>query len=318
MSAAPHPMPALPDPHVLELLAPYAPWLGAPDTVFAPANSGVCNISFIVTRADGARFVLRQSRGDDPELGIMRIHEERALRALSASGLGPEIVAWHPHGHLLTTYIPHQPVAVDPGAQWLRSAAGVEALAEVLRGFHALPGNGKRFDPARDIAHRLAWAVDQPAVPVAAAAAIAALAAHVPHARAVADRVARERPGRAQLVHGDCFPGNLLHVGDGLRIIDVEFSGVGDGLYDLACLGFGLGDEATRELVARYEPGSADEVARTRDALHRYQYLAGVWDAAWALVQLSRARPGHDYTGHLAYVVGWANGHPVFTGRSSG
>ena len=79
MSTTPQPMPALPDAWVLDLLAPQAPWLLAPDTAFAPAHSGLCNISFIATRGDGSRFVLRQSRGDDPDLGISRSAEE--LRA---------------------------------------------------------------------------------------------------------------------------------------------------------------------------------------------------------------------------------------------
>jgi aminoglycoside phosphotransferase (APT) family kinase protein len=290
--------PAAPDAEVLAQLAVLLPWLREPGLRFAPTHHGLCNTSHEVCRSNGERYVLRACSGDDAVLNIHRAAEARAFAALSASGLGPELLAALPTGHYVTRYIPHERVEVE----WLRSPTGVAAVAEALARLQALPGNGKPFDPAADIERRLTCAEQQLSAHPLVGEFLAALAPHRAHARAVANALTKEPQWLPGLVHGDAFPNNFLRTGDRLRVIDLEYTGEGDGLYDVGCLAFSL-DATSTEALLTARLGQCN--AAILRALRLQQYLAGVWDGGWALVQLIRNRPGHDYPQHLRNLLGY-------------
>ena len=288
-----------PAPAVLYKLSATLPWLAAGDLAFTPTHRGLCNTSYLVTRADGDRYVLREGGGDDPVLGISREAELRAYTALSESKLGPPLHAFLlPEGHVVSAFVPNDP----PDAEWWNTSEAAQSIAVALRRFHALPGNRKQFSPMADIDRRLAWAAEQNSAHPVAVEALNALGLHQKQAHEIASAQAASGQTAPGLCHGDFFTNNMLRTDNGLRIIDVEFSGEGDGLYDLACISFSLNEEALRNLLAAYF-GEFTELRLK--ALHRQRYVAAVWDAAWALVQLIRARPGHDYAGHLQGTIGF-------------
>ena len=294
-------VPATPDAEVLAQLSAILPWLREPDLEFLPTHHGLCNTSHEVRRRNGERHVLRASSGDDAVLNINRAAEITAFRALSASGLGPELLADLPAGHYLTRFVEHERLETD----WLRSASGVAAIAQALAGLQALPGNGKPFASLADIERRLEWAGQRRSAHPLVEEFLAALEPHRQQARVVVAALARDPRWLPGLVHGDAFPNNFLRTGDRLRVIDLEYTGEGDGLYDIGCLAFSL-DAASTEALLTARLGACSAAALK--ALRRHQYLAGVWDGGWALVQLIRNRPGHDYPQHLRNLLGYLVG----------
>ena len=286
---------------VIARLSAELPWLTSVALTFSPTHRGLCNTSHLALTEGCPRYVLREGGGDDPVLGISREAEARAYRALSESTLGPSLLAFLlPEGHVLAEFVPNNP----PEPEWWNTEEAAPAIAASLRRFHALPGNGKPFSPVADIDHRIVWVTEQSAAqnprnPVVVEA-LAALALHQQQAREVAAVQAASSHTAPGLCHGDFFSNNMLRTESGLRVIDVEFSGEGDGVYDLACISYSLNDEAIRPLLTAYF-GECSEAHL--QALHRHRYIAAVWDAAWALVQLVRDRPGHDYAGHVRETI---------------
>lgn len=98
------------------------------------------------------------------------------------------------------------------------------------------------------------------------------------------------------LCHGDLFRSNILATPHGLRFIDLEFAGAGNGWYDLASISLVMEDRAVENLISAY---CGEFNSRHLRALHQQRLLVAAWDSAWAMVHLLRGRTGHDYEAHL-------------------
>ena len=98
------------------------------------------------------------------------------------------------------------------------------------------------------------------------------------------------------LCHGDLFRSNILSTPLGLRLIDLEFSGAGNGWYDLASISLIMEDRAVENLISAY---CGEFNGRHLRALRQQRLLVAAWDTTWALVHLIRGRTGHDYETHL-------------------
>jgi thiamine kinase len=97
------------------------------------------------------------------------------------------------------------------------------------------------------------------------------------------------RSGRLCLCHNDIHPANLLRLPDGeLRLVDWEYAGLADPLYEFAVLAEhnGLGDRALQVVLAAYRGacgGPAGPDARAVAAWRPlYRQLRALWEAATA------------------------------------
>jgi aminoglycoside phosphotransferase (APT) family kinase protein len=137
---------------------------------------------------------------------------------------------------------------MDPGTR----AAALAQLGRTLRRVHELPlpGDVDAADPRAHLAGT--WS---------ALAASATVPAFVGDAvRRVLDEEAPAADRAPVLSHNDVHPGNLVHDGEHLLLVDWDAAGPNDPFYDLAAIAvfFRMDEETCRALLAAYdgEPAS--------------------------------------------------------------
>lgn len=270
----------------LDTVLARVPMFDQSDTIVAePLSGGLTNVSHLVT-VDGERFVVRIAGGDTEVLGIDRAREAAAVHNASAAGICPETIAFLlPEGHTVTRFVEGtESISLDEA----RSADYLRRIGTRLREIHDLPAIEGAFDPYADIERWLDLAAQR----------------GVSRSRrldAVLRRVERVRLERmlaldaSVLCHNDSYYLNVLDDGDTLWIIDWEYAGMGDPMYDLAANGFELTSAGKDALLSSYFGASTDELRATLDDMIAV-FLA--WNVAWSMVQEHDADDDHD---HLAY-----------------
>jgi thiamine kinase-like enzyme len=196
---------------------------------------------------------------------VDRASEARTIEIAGAAGLAPALVMADLERHLLVTSY------VD-GRTWSRSDAreprNVVRMAHVLTRLHALaPGPGVRLRSFHEAALRLER--------VAAARGAATDPRLAARAEQLFARLATDAAGA--LCHDDLHHLNVLDDGRKLTLIDWEYGGRGDPVYDLASfVSYHDLDAGGRVLLWRSYSGPADP-ARFAEALWTFDYVQWLW-----------------------------------------
>lgn len=238
--------------------------------------------------ADGERWFVRLGHPQAARLGVDRNSECAVLRAVAAAGLAPGVYVCAPaEGLLVTRFI--------AGRTWsaadARSPANLRRVAACLRRLHELPvpEGVHRVDYARQAA-RLAAAL--PAND-AAGAELAGRAAAV---------LARSDDGghATALCHNDLHHLNVLDDGSRLWLVDWEYGGRGNPLFDVA--GFlalhDLGPGPTEAFLESYGRLRPSDRRHLDDARWLFDYVQWLWyrsrfpdpagDEAWYAERLAQ------------------------------
>lgn len=211
---------------------------------------------------------MRRGHPDAARLGVDRWSECAVLRAVSAVGLAPAVLACEPAvGLLVTQFI--------EGVTWrtadVAREANLQRVAGRLRCLHELPvpEGVRNVDYQRQARH---LAASLPTPDSTAAATLHAYAA------AAFGRIGARRFSRT-LCHNDLHHLNLLDDGVRLWLLDWEYAGRGDPLFDVA--GFlalhQLGPGPTEAFLDAYGWSHADDRACLADALWLFDYLQWLW-----------------------------------------
>jgi len=256
-------------------------WRSAVDV--EPLTGGMTNHNFLVHDA-AERFVVRLGQ-DLPQHGVMRCNELAAARAAHAAGLAPEVV-YAQDGVMVTRYIESRTlVAAD-----LRDPLRLNAIAGLLRRCHEevalhLRGPTQMFRVFQVIRNYFA---------ILDAIPDNLLAARLVGLKALATRL-ETGVGPAQIVfaHNDLLCGNFLDDGQRLWLIDWEYAGFNNPLFDLANLSANnqFARELDAELLARYLGGvpSADQ----KRSLAGMRQASLLREVLWGAV--SHHHPGIDF-----------------------
>jgi aminoglycoside phosphotransferase (APT) family kinase protein len=177
---------------------------------------GPASSSFLL-QADGHRLVARIDKPAARTLKLDRQSEIEVLQAVSAAGIGPELVwADAQQGLLVCTYLEGSACSREQ----IRDPVLLRDLASTLRRLHKLPPAGPEFEPEaalRNYAGKLA----------------------TPAANRMADRACmlldqlKEESGPRALCHNDLVHSNIIRH-QPIRLIDWEYAAVGDPFFDLA------------------------------------------------------------------------------------
>jgi thiamine kinase-like enzyme len=225
-----------------------------------PLGGGITNRNYKVL-LDGEAFVLRIGGKDTELLGIDRAAEHAASCVAAELGLAPEVVAFvEPEGYLVTRYVEGEVGRVD-----------VKEVGAALRCLHDGPALPSRFDSFRVVEIYRATALERGAATPPA----------YDRAKEVADRIERRRAGVApRPCHNDLLNANFIAGGGRLWIVDWEYAGMGDPLFDLAnfAVNHSLDEDGERALLAAY--GSDDH-----DALVLMRFMSDFREAMWGVVQ---------------------------------
>jgi thiamine kinase-like enzyme len=267
-----------------EAIGALTPLLGEPASEPVLLEGGITNRNYRITWG-GRECVLRLPGKETALLGIDRATERDATRA--AAGIAPDVIAFDPrHECLVTSFIDGRPVGSDE----LRGPL-LDEVAGALRTIHRGPRLTYAFSPWQRVARYRATAVRRrmPLPPgfdevSAAAARISAALGSRPSAPC----------------HNDLLTANFMHDGSRLRILDWEYAGQGDPVFDLANLASNNGFEEPDEerlLEAYYgEPARVDQLA----ALRLMRLMAAFWEAMWAVVQQAVSELEFDFGAYAA------------------
>lgn len=254
------------------------------DAALTVEHGGLSNHAWTTADPDGGYFV-RLSPPDAARLGVDRASECELLQIVAQAGLAPEVVRCDPSRRLLVTRrVPGRPPtraqAVEPRF--------IERLGRALRILHgiAVPRGMRRVDFAAQ-AERLE----------------AQCPAGLDVAGALRDEARRAfaalgRSGRVDaLCHNDLHHLNLVD-GERLWIVDWEYGGAGDPVFDLASFlcQHDCGPPE-RELLRQACGGDGTfDPARLDAACWAFDYVQWLWYRAWPACE------GADpiYAGHAA------------------
>jgi thiamine kinase-like enzyme len=252
-----------------------------------PLGGGITNRNYRVDDAAGS-YVARLC-DELPHLGIDRRNESLCQRLAAAAGVAPPLLH-EEKGLLVSAYLPCR--TLTPEA--VREPGLIGRLAAALRRLHGswdmLSGELLYFSPfqtvrtyartARDLGARLPPEIDD----------------LLEDSRRLAHQVAPFRPA---LCHNDLLAANLLDDGERLWLVDWEYAGIGNPLFDLAGVAGNCAfDDALEEALLREYLGREDEGAR-RD-LRILKTVSLLREALWALIQTVKSEIDFDYGKYAA------------------
>lgn len=262
-------------------------WTGTPKAV--PLGGGITNLNVLVT--DDIRSAVVRIGDDIPVHQILRFNELAASRAAHAAGISPGVL-YHEPGALVIDFITGRTMTANDLCQPDLLA---QALDLVRRCHRDIPRHLRGpaltfwvFQVLRDYAATLTEGASR-------------------HARSLPvllDEAAdlERAVGRIELVfgHNDLLPGNFLHDGSRMWLIDWDYAGWGSPLFDLGGLAANNGLDAGQEawLLAAYYGITPDA-----DLWHRYRAMkaaAALREAMWSMVQEIHSDLDFDYAAYTA------------------
>ena len=267
------------------------PLLADAEAATATRLAGLTNINYLVERAD-ERFVVRLPGAGTSEY-IDRTSEEVAARSAAAAGVNAEVVFFDAADGLMVTRFVDG--AVTMNAERFRDLSAVARAGKAFRKLHttATPFavDFKLFSMIDEFKSLLAQKGAK--LPDGYAAA---------EAQADATRRALEATARP-LVPSHCDPlcENFLDTGERMLVIDYEYSGNNDPMWDLGDLSVEgqFGPEQDAALLGAYFGGEppAHEVGR----MVAYKAMCDLLWTLWGVIQHANGNPADDF---WAYAVG--------------
>lgn len=232
---------------------------------------GLTNESWLVS-TDQDLLVVRMSNTSEQSLQINRASEALILGAVADAGIGPEVLLCDPERHLLvTTFM--GPTWSDEDAAF---GDNIVRVAAVLRRLHALsPPSGLHNVDLLKVIDGYLRTLDENSV--YCAATVSAMRAR---AREVASML--QRDSVARLCHNDVHALNIVDTRAGLRLIDWEYAGLGERMFDLAslCIYHGY-DKVQREQLLLAYTAVSDRIGmhRLELACWLFDYIRDLWTA---------------------------------------
>jgi thiamine kinase len=232
---------------------------------------GLTNRSWLVS-TDSNRFVVRLSDASAEELQIDRNSEAIVLQAVARAGIGPEVIRCNPqHGILITRYL---------GPTWTEQDAqlpgNIDRLARLLRRLHGLevPAGVRTVDLA-SIAQGYVRTLQERGIH-------SSLKSPALRERAEATAQELKKSSISCLCHNDVIHLNVIEGADGLKLIDWEYAGVGEPLFDLAsvCVYHRYERSQRERLLSAYAASSATvSWHRLELACWLFDYVRDLWMA---------------------------------------
>jgi thiamine kinase-like enzyme len=249
-------------------------------------GGALTNVSYKVTIGSSA-YVLRLA-GEGTSDYIDRSAEEYNARVAAEAGVNAEVIFFDAtDGTMVTRFV--DGVSINAGDGFGRDPEAPVRAARALRRVHRL-GRGFRssfnvfaaIDGYLDLLR--GWRTPLPEDYHEVAQGVRAV------------RLALEAsPASLVPCHNDPWPGNLLDADGRIYLIDWEYSGMNDPMWDLADLsveaGFGPGQD--RAMMEAYHGTGLSPALYSR--LELYKAMGDLHWSAWGLVQHAKGNPAEDF-----------------------
>ncbi|MBM2853237.1 MAG: phosphotransferase [Steroidobacteraceae bacterium] len=246
---------------------------------------GLTNQVFSV-RAGAEAYCLRVP-GKGTDAYIDRRVEAVNARAAAAAGVGPEVLYFGDHGIMVTRFLAG---CVTMTPETLRTTPGAPVRA--ARAFRQLHLSGRVF----------AFRFELFAMIDGYLAHLETLGASLPedyHETVASARIVREalaaRPLPLAPCHCDPLCENLLDDGRRMWLVDWEYSGMNDPMWDLGDLSVeaGFGPEHDRAMLEAYFDGPARPADLGRMVI--YKAMCDLLWTLWGLIQHANRNPADDF-----------------------
>ena len=253
--------------------------------------AGLTNVNHLVTR-DGERFVLRVPGAGTNEY-IDRVAEETAARSAAAAGVNADVVFFDPSDGLMVTRFVDGAVTMD--AERFRDLGAVARAGQAFRALHTAAAP---------------FATDFVLFPMIDEykALLATKGARLPdgydelQAQADATRRALEASARP-LVPSHCDPlcENFLDTGTRMYVIDYEYSGNNDPMWDLGDLSVEGGFDAEQDAALLRAYFGGDPPTAEVGRMVAYKAMCDLLWTLWGVIQHVNGNPADDF---WAYATG--------------
>jgi thiamine kinase len=236
------------------------------DAPFSTIRGGLSNHAWRVD-LDGSGYFVRLGGSGSASLGVDRHSESHLLEAVSAAGLAPEVLVCDPAADLLVTRL-------VSGETWTRQAAretsNLLRIGAALRILHSLPLR-PGIRPV-SFAAQARFLEDQLGAPGSSHA----------ETRRVAVAAFERLAGREAIVtlcHNDLHHLNVLDEGERLWLVDWEYGGCGDPLFDLASFlcQHGSTQKERHVLLGAYAGGAGVSIDLVEAACRAFDYVQWLW-----------------------------------------
>jgi len=262
------------------------------EAALEPVHGGLSNYAW-KARHGGRDWFVRLGGPESVTLGVDRRSECALLDLVTPAGLAPPLVACEPANGLLVTHF-------IAGATWrredARQARNIGRLAERLRVLHGLVptmdvGVVDFAARARSLEAELRATAPLPSSRRGAGGGVGELIhaariredAILGNAASAIDLLASRRP-RLVPCHNDLHHLNLVDDGDRVWIVDWEYGGLGDPLFDLASLACQHEYTASERaaLLDAYGSGAGMEATMLDAACTVFDCVQWLWYLVWA------------------------------------
>src|SRR5215210_5512440 len=256
-------------PELTEVVARVTAILGPRQGSVIQLDGGITNRNFRVNFG-GTDYVVRLPGKRTHILGIDRTAECIANKAAAGLGFAPGVAAmFEEPSCLVTMFIPGREMTVDE----LREPETLAEVARDLRKFHdsgtELPTNFDSFRLVEEYAESGRANDSEPPEGYDDA-----LAAAKKIEKAVADQPSHEPVPS----HNDLLTANFLLDGDGIKLIDWEYAGMGDRWFDLG--NFAVNNEPDERRLA---------------TLKLFRFMSDFREAMWGVVQTGVSELDFDF-----------------------
>ena len=256
------------------------------DIKLEPLGGALTNVCYKVTTGGGA-YVLRLA-GEGTSDYIDRATEKHNARVAAEAGVNAEVIFFDAtDGTMVTRFV--EGVCMNAGEWFCGDSGAPVRAARALKRVHTL---GRLFrsrfdvfaaiDGYLDLLHGWRTPLPEDYYEVGR--------------RARAVRLAlKASPAALVPCHNDPWPGNLLDADGRIYLIDWEYSGMNDPLWDLATLSVeaSFGPEQDRTMMEAYYGARLSPVLYSR--LEVYKAMSDLHWSVWGIVQHAKGNRAEDF-----------------------
>jgi thiamine kinase-like enzyme len=263
-----------------------------PNAIRITRLGGLTNLVFLVD-SEGARYVLRIP-GKGTEEYIDRKVEAVAARAAAKAGVAPEVILFEaPSGIMLTAFVDG---AVTMSPKLFRDRPGAPSRA--AQAFRRLHDSGETFA----FRFELFKMIDGYLKVLATKAATLPEGYHRVVEEAGSVRAALDaHPLPLVPCHCDPLCENFLDAGDRMWIVDWEYSGMNDPMWDLGDLSVEAGFDIVQDEEMLLAYFGREPTAAERGRMVIYKAMCDLLWTLWGLIQHANNNPVDDF---WAYATG--------------
>lgn len=266
----------------IDLILDCVPTLRGQERFVTPLRGGIANRNYLVDTGNKS-FVLCVGSDNTELLGIDRSVEYACSLAAAKLGVGTEVIDFLPeHGSIVMGFARGRllrPIDVQE-----RPVLG--RIVEALRRYHDGPAGAGTFSPfavVRDY-YALAWNRQAPFPPI-----IGDAMTRLAHIEAILDSDTTPCP-----CHNDLLSSNLVDDGTTVRLIDWEYAGMGDRMFDLGNLAANNDfDRAHERLLLELYFGAVHPSQLQKLRLMRL--VSDIRESMWGFLQAGISRLDYEF-----------------------